>query len=100
VILSIATALAIGIYVVVSKDMQHKRLDATSRESLQPLGRLRWKRSPIRREVSFDGARKVLLMHGECAATRQCSAGNPSHEWPLVQWRVHRPYMKIADGSR
>jgi hypothetical protein len=34
-ILQIATALAIGAYVVLSKDAQHKRHDATPRESLR-----------------------------------------------------------------
>jgi hypothetical protein len=36
-ILQIATALAIGAYVVLSKDAQHKRLDASPRESLNAL---------------------------------------------------------------
>jgi hypothetical protein len=36
ILVQIATALAIGAYVVLSKDAQHKRLDATPRESLRP----------------------------------------------------------------
>jgi hypothetical protein len=35
IFVQIATALAIGTYVVLSKDAQHKRLDATPRESLR-----------------------------------------------------------------
>jgi hypothetical protein len=35
ILVQIATALAIGAYVVLSKDAQHKRLDATPRESLR-----------------------------------------------------------------
>jgi hypothetical protein len=35
ILVQVATALAIGAYVVLSKDAQQKRLDATPRESLQ-----------------------------------------------------------------
>jgi hypothetical protein len=35
ILVQIATALAVGAYVVLSKDAQHKRLDATPRESLR-----------------------------------------------------------------
>jgi len=35
-LVQIATALAIGTYVVVSKDAGHERLDADPRESLRP----------------------------------------------------------------
>jgi hypothetical protein len=35
ILVQIATALAIGAYVVLSKDAKHKRLDATPRESLR-----------------------------------------------------------------
>jgi hypothetical protein len=35
ILVQIATALAVGAYVVLSRDAQHKRLDATPRESLR-----------------------------------------------------------------
>jgi len=35
ILVQIATALAIGIYVVLSKDVRHKCLDATPRETLR-----------------------------------------------------------------
>ena len=35
ILVQIATALAIGVYVVLSKDVRHKCLDATPRESLR-----------------------------------------------------------------
>jgi hypothetical protein len=35
ILVQIATALAIGAYVVLSKDAEHKSLDATLRESLR-----------------------------------------------------------------
>jgi uncharacterized protein YbjT (DUF2867 family) len=35
ILVQIATALAVGVYVVLSKDAQRKRLDATPRESLR-----------------------------------------------------------------
>jgi hypothetical protein len=55
ILVQIATALAIGIYVVLSKDVRHKCLDATPRESLRQ--RSAEHRTAKRRTVALDGAR-------------------------------------------
>jgi hypothetical protein len=68
ILVQIATALAIGVYVVLSKDVRHNCLDATPRESLRQ--RSADHRTGKAGTVALDGARNPTPSIPICIGTK------------------------------